>query len=310
MKRRFLVSAVVVAVLSVACGSAPAPAEAPVKQELVMGFVPSQTSSIVQTNADTLGKYLSDKTGYKITPRVLTSYAAVTEGMTSNNVDIGWVGPLDYVVAHQINGAEAVTKSVRCDTKVTPPVCVPSYKAFIIVNVKSNINSVADLKGKKFAFGDSLSTSSNLWPRYIMKKNGLDPDNDVKGTSIANQTQIAVTVCQGTVDAGAIYDDARTNKGADTSCPGIMTKTKVIATTDPPIPGDPQMIRHNLNSAQKKKLKDAMIAMGSDPVIKDALKALYTIDALVPAQDSDYDQVRDILRQVKPELLPSPSPKK
>src|ERR1700737_3285502 len=302
MKRRFLVSAVVVALLSVACGSAPAPAEAAVKQDLVMGFVPSQTSSIVPTNADILGKYLSDKTGFKIPPRVLTSYAAVTEGMTSNNVDIGWVGPLDYVIAHQINGAEAVTKSVRHG--------LPSYKAFIIVNVKSNINSVADLKGKKFAFGDSLSTSSNLYPRYLMKQNGIDPDNDVKGTSIANQTQIAVTVCQGTVDAGAIYDDARKNSGANTSCPGILTKTKVIATTDPPIPGDPQMIRHNLNSAQKQKLKDAMIAMGTDPAIQPALKALYTIAPLVAAQDSDYDVIRDIIRQAKPELLPSPSPKK
>ena len=295
MKIRFLVSAAVVALLSVACGSAPAPAEAPVKQDLVMGFVPSQTSSIVQTNADLLGSYLSKKTGYNITPRVLTSYAAVTEGMTSNNVDIGWVGPLDYVIAHQINGAEAVTKSVRSG--------LPSYKAFIIVNVKANINSIADLKGKKFAFGDPLSTSSNLWPRYIMKKNGLNPDSDVTGVNISNQTQISVNVCQGTVDAGAIYDDARKNAGAETSCPGIMTKTKVLATTDPPIPGDPQMIRHNLNSAQKKKLKDAMIAMGTDPTIQPALKALYTIDSLVPAQDSDYDPIRDIVRQVKPELL-------
>jgi len=295
MKIRFVVSAAVVALLSVACGSAPAPAEAPVKQDLVMGFVPSQTSSIVQTNADLLGSYLSKKTGYNITPRVLTSYAAVTEGMTSNNVDIGWVGPLDYVIAHQINGAEAVTKSVRGG--------LPSYKAFIIVNVKSNINSIADLKGKKFAFGDPLSTSSNLWPRYIMKKNGLNPDSDVTGVNISNQTQISVNVCQGTVDAGAIYDDARKNAGAETSCPGIMTKTKVLATTDPPIPGDPQMIRHNLNPAQKKKLKDAMIAMGTDPTIQPALKALYTIDSLVAAQDSDYDPIRDIVRQVKPELL-------
>jgi phosphonate transport system substrate-binding protein len=302
MKRRFLVSAAVVALLSVACGGSPAPAEAPVKQDLVMGFVPSQTSSIVQTNADLLGQYLSKKTGYNITPRVLTSYAAVTEGMTSNNVDIGWVGPLDYVIAHQINGAEAVTKSVRGG--------LPSYKAFIIVNVKSNINSIADLKGKKFAFGDPLSASSNLWPRYIMKKNGLNPDSDVTGVNISNQTQISVNVCQGTVDAGAIYDDARKNAGAETSCPGILTKTKVLVTTDPPLPGDPQMIRHNLNSAQKQKLKDAMIAMGSDPTIQPALKALYTIDSLVPAQDSDYDPIRDIVRQVKPELLPSPSPKK
>src|SRR5260370_40881173 len=101
MKIRFLVSAAVVALLGVACGSAPAPAEAPVKQDLVMGFVPSQPSSIVQTNADLLGQYLSQKTRYNIKPLVLTSYAAVTEGMTSGNVDIGWVGPLDYVISHE-----------------------------------------------------------------------------------------------------------------------------------------------------------------------------------------------------------------
>src|SRR5258708_22175398 len=113
MKMRFLVSAAVFALLSVACGSAPAPADAPVKQDLVMVFVPSQTSSIVQTNADLLGSYLSKKTGYNITPRGLTSYAAVTEGMTSNNVDIGRGGPLHHVIAHPTNGGEALTKSGR-----------------------------------------------------------------------------------------------------------------------------------------------------------------------------------------------------
>jgi ABC-type phosphate/phosphonate transport system substrate-binding protein len=70
------------------------------------------------------------------------------------------------------------------------------------------------------------------------------------------------------------------------------------------------MIRHTLNSGQKQKLKDAMIALGSDTTIQPALKALYTIDSLVPAKDADYDVIRDIIRQAKPELLPSPSPAK
>ena len=296
MRLRFVIAAAVIA-LSAACGgtSTPAPAEAAVKQEVVMGFVPSQTSSIVQTNATLISEYLSKKTGYHVTGQVLTSYAAVTEGMTSNNVDIGWVGPLDYVISNKKNGAEAVTKSVRRG--------LPSYKAFIIVNVNSGINSIADLKGKKFAFGDPTSASSNLYPQYMMIKAGFDPKSLGQTVNIANQTQIAVNVCQGVVDAGAIYDDARTNKGADTSCPGIMTKTKVLATTDPPIPGDPQMIRHTLNSGQKAKLKAAMIAMGTDPDIAPALKALYTIDALAPASDKDYDNLRDVIRAVNPSLL-------
>lgn len=298
MKLRCALAAAVMA-LTAACGGASSSgtAEAAVKNEVVMGFVPSQTSSIVQTNATLIANYLSTKTGYHVTGSVLTSYAAVTEGMTSNQVDIGWVGPLDYVIAHQKNGAEAVTKSVRAGK--------PSYRAFIIVNVNSGINSIADLKGKKFAFGDPTSASSNLYPRYMMMKAGFDPKNLGQTVNVSNQTQIAVNVCQGVVDAGAIYEDARTNKGADTSCPGIMTKTKVIATTDPPIPGDPQMLRHNLNSGQKAKLKAAMIAMGSDPSIAAALKALYSIDSLVPAADKDYDNLRDVIKTVNPSLLNS-----
>jgi phosphonate transport system substrate-binding protein len=282
-----------VVVFAAACGSS-APAGPPIKSTVVMGFVPSQTTSVVQTNADLIAQYLSKKTGYTVESHVLTSYAAVTEGMTSNQVDIGWVGPLDYVIAHKKNGAEAVTKSVRNG--------VAGYKAFIIVNKASGIRSVQDLKGKKFAFGDPLSTSSNLVPRYAMKQAGMNPDSDVRGVNISNQSQIAINVCQGVVDAGAIYDDARKNAGVDTSCPGVMDKTQIIYTSDL-IPGDPQMLRHNLNSEQKKKLRDAMVALGSDPSMKDPLKSLYTIDALVPASDGDYKFVRDLVQNVKPELL-------
>ena len=289
--------AVISVVLVAACGGTASPAATPIpiKQDIVMGFVPSQTTSVVQTNATLIADYLSKKTGYHVTASVLTSYAAVTEGMTSDQVDIGWVGPLDYVIAHQKNGAEAVTKSVRKG--------LPSYKAFIIVNANSGINTIADLKGKKFAFGDPTSASSALYPKYMMMKAGFDPKNLGSTVNISNQSQIAVQVCQGVVDAGAIYDDARTNAGVDTSCPGIMTKTKVIATTDPPIPGDPQMIRHTLNPDQKAKLKAAMIALGTDTTMADPLKKVYTIDSLVAAKDSDYDNLRDVVKSVQPSLL-------
>lgn len=305
LKRTRWVVAGLAATLLTACGGASStPAETPVKQDLVMGFVPSQTTSTVQTNAEPLAAYIAKATGYKVTARVLTSYAALTEGMTSGTVDVGWFGPTDYLVAHHQNGAEAVTKSVRNGSA--------TYKAFIIVNKATGISSVDQLKGKKFAFGDPLSTSSNLFPRYLMKKKGINPDADVKGVNISNQSQIAINVCQGVVDAGSIYDDARTNKGVDTSCPGVMEKTAIIATSDP-IPGDPQAIRHNLNPAQKQKLRDAFVKLGAetDPTVKASLKGLYTIDSLVPATDSDYSGLLDIIKTAKPELLnvvSSPSP--
>ncbi len=267
------------------------------KKEIVMAFVPSQQADQVLASAKPIADYIAKEIGVPVKAQVPTSYSAVTEGMTSNLIDVGWVGPLDYVIAHQKNGAEPMTKSVRKG--------VPGYKAFIIARKGSGINSIKDLKGHSFAFGDAVSTSSNLYPRYFMKQNGIDPDKDLsKITNISNQTAIATAVCNGTVDAGAIYDDARTNKGANDACPGILEKTQVIFET-PLIPGDPQIVRKGLNPDQKKKLTAAMIKMGSDPDMQKILMSLYSIEKLVPAKDEDYQQVRDVVKAVRPELLTS-----
>ena len=304
-KRLFSLVAVIVAV---ACGGASTtsntPKEEAPKSQIVMAFVPSQQAQQVLTSAKPLADYISKEIGVPVVAQVPTSYSAVTEGMTSGLVDVGWVGPLDYVIGHEQNGAEPMTKSVRKG--------VAGYHAFLISRKNSGINSIKDLKGKSFAFGDAVSASSNLYPRYFMKQNGIDPDKDLgKIANISNQTAIADAVCNGTVDAGAIYDDARTNAGADQACPGIMDKTQVFFTT-PLIPGDPQEVRKNLNSGQKDKLRKAMIKLGSDPSMQKILMSLYTIERLDPASDGDYQQIRDIVRAVNPTLLkpqsPSPSP--
>jgi phosphonate transport system substrate-binding protein len=298
--RHRLLTSLVAACLLGACGggsssSTGQPAEEQPKDQLTMAFVPSQQAQQVQVSADQIAEYLTKQTGIKIVSRVLTSYAAVTEGMTSGNVDIGWVGPLDYVIGHEQNGAEAMTKSVRKGKA--------GYVAFIIARKGSGINGIKDLKGHSFAFGDPISASSNLYPRYFMKKNGINPDKDLtKTVNIANQTAIATAVCSGNVDAGAIYDDARTNKGANDACPGIMDRTQVVFTT-PLIPGDPQEVRKNLNSGQKKKVRDAFAKLGNDPEMQKILLSLYTIEKLVPAGDSDYTEIRNIVREVNPGLL-------
>ena len=175
-----------------ACGGASntgaAPKEEAAKASLVMAFVPSQQAQTVLTSAKPIADYVAREVGVPITAQVPTSYAAVTEAMTSGNVDIAWVGPLDYVIGHDKNGADPITKSVRKG--------VAGYNAFIIARKGSGINSIKDLKGHSFAFGDPVSASSNLYPKYYMKQNGVDPDKDLtKAVNISNQTAIATSVC-------------------------------------------------------------------------------------------------------------------
>ena len=299
--RRAAALAAVSAVVLAACGSSAAPGATaePEKTDIVMGFVPSRDVNQIQASADSIAQYLSKETGYKVTSKTLTSYAAVAEGMTSKLIDIGWGGPLDYVKTHDQNGAYPITASVRNGVK--------GYKAFVVVKASSSIQSLKDLKGKSFAFGDTLSASSNLYPKAGMLKEGLNPDVDLKATKITNQSAIAIAVYQGQVDGGAFYDDARTNKEVVGVFPDVMTATRIIWTS-PLIPADPQFVRKDLNKTSVSKLKAAMLKLSSDPQGKVWLKDLFTIDALVEATDADYDGLRDVIKSVNPALLASPTP--
>ena len=299
--RRVAALAAVSAVVLAACGSSAAPGATaePEKTDIVMGFVPSRDVNQIQASADAIAQYLSKDTGYKVTSKTLTSYAAVAEGMTSKLIDIGWGGPLDYVTTHNQNGAYPITASVRNGVK--------GYKAFVVVKSSSSIQSLKDLKGKSFAFGDTLSASSNLYPKAAMLKEGLNPDADLKSTKISNQSAIAIAVYQGQVDGGAFYDDARTNKEVVGVFPDVLTATRIIWTS-PLIPADPQFVRKDLNKTTVDKLRASMLKLSADPQGKVWLKDLFTIDALVEATDADYDGLRDVVKSVNPAFFASPTP--
>jgi phosphonate transport system substrate-binding protein len=327
MSRR-LVLALVGAVLVAACGGGggggTAATPEPAKSDLTMALVPSSQAQQVLTSAQPIADYLSKEIGTPVKAQVPTSYAAVVEGMTSNLIDIAWVGALAYVAANQKSGAEAVTKSARCaptySAAAPAPDCVPkpTYPSIIICSTAAGVPDLKDggdwsaLKGKRFVFGDSISTSSNLWPRYYMKHNKVDPDKDFsKVSSISSQGAIALAVNNGTADCGAMFGDARTTVAR--TAPDIFTKTKVVFIAPEEIPGDPQMVRKNLNPGQKDKVKAALRKLGKDPAMKKQIDALYQIASMEPATDADYNPVRKVVRDVNPNVLgeaiapPSPS---
>lgn len=317
-----------VAAVAVACGGTGsggrAAAPPPLKGSLVMTLMPSNQAPQVLATAQPITDYISHLVGVPVTAQVPAGYAAVVDGLTSGEVDIAWVSALAYLAVHHRSGADVVTASARCAPTYTAsppsPGCTPrpSYPAMIICNVGSGVGELKDgrgdwlaLKGKRFAFGDAISTSSTLWPRYYLKQNHVDPDKDfAKTVSISNPSGIALDVYNGTADCGAMFGDART--GVIKTAPDVLSKTKVVFLAPQEIPGDPQVVRHNLNPAQKKKVEQALIKLGSDPAMKKALNDLYAIASMEPVKDSDYDSVRRVVAGVNPnlptELISSPTP--
>jgi len=270
---------------------------APAETKLVMAFVPSGEARTILESGNKLAHLLEVATGYRFESFVATSYAGVIEAMGAGRADIGWLNTFSYVIAHQKYGAEVRLVTVRFG--------LPYYKAEIIAQSSAAINTLADLKGKRFAFVDPASTSGYLFPLAGLKKAGYDPQKFFGQTIFAgSHNNVVLAVYQGRVDAGSVFEDARGS--VQKTLPDVMQKLKVVWKSDP-IPNDTVTFRRELPGDVKDRVTKALLRFSQDPAGLEALKSLYEIEALadyqllvskykinVPTLDAFYTPVRDV----------------
>jgi phosphonate transport system substrate-binding protein len=264
---------------------------------LRMAFVPSADSAKVLASGKPLGDMLSQEINTPIDVSVPTSYAAVIEAMGANNVDVAWLAPFSYVVAHQKFGADVVLSSVRQGSK--------TYRAQIIVPADSPIKEVDDIKGKKFAFVDSASASGFLYPSALLKDNGVDPKKDLGETiNAGGHDKVVIAVYNKQVDAGATFGNS-SESGPPTEArtlvqstlPDVMDKVRILAETEP-IPNDTVSVRKGLSPDLVNKIKAGLLKVASTEAGKKELRDLYRIDGLSEATDRDYDGLRRVAQSV------------
>ena len=299
MRLRFaaLVLAAVLVLGLAAAGPTPVPAET----RLVMAFVPSGEARTILESGNRISHLLEMATGYKFESFVATSYAGVIEAMGANRADIGWLNTFSYVIAHERYGVEVRLVTVRFG--------LPYYRAEIIAQANSGINTLADLRGKRFAFVDPASTSGYLFPVAGLKKAGYDPQKFFGQTIFAgSHNNVVLAVYQGRVDAGSVFEDARGS--VQRTLPDVMQKVKVVWKSDP-IPNDTVSVRKGLPDDVKVKVTNALLRFSQTPAGLDALKSLYEIEALADynllvtkykvktsSLDAFFNPVRDVQRFV------------
>src|SRR5437870_4153686 len=266
-----------------------------------MAFVPSADSQKVLASGEPLAKLLTDATNLNFKVSVPTSYTTVIEAMGSGQVDVGWLAPFAYVLAHDQNGSQVLLASLRQGSK--------TYRSQIIVRADSGINSIEQLRGKKFAFVDPASASGFLFPNYMLANMGLDYKTFFSDTIFAGgHDKVVIAVYNKQVDGGATFGqnidsgpptDARTL--VTSTLPDVMQVVKPIAQTDP-IPNDTVSVRAGLDASLVKLLNDGLLYVQSTPEGQKALKDLYGIDGLGPASDKDYDILRSAAKVLNLDL--------
>jgi len=255
---------------------------------LRVGFVPFEDAQQVMQNAQPIVEILRRQLGMEVQAFVATDYTGVIEALRVNKLDIAFLTPASYVLAKNEANVKVVLKSERKG--------IPFYYAAIITRADSGIKTLGDLRGKSFAFGDSLSTTGNIIPRRMFKERGIDPVRDFKQVLYSGGHDATVlAVLNRKVDAGATY--ANSPDSNDTAWMRYLKNSEdvkqihAIAFSEP-IPADNLVVSASLDEVIAKKIVAVFVELSRDPEGKKMLRDLYQIDGFVPATDKDYDSVR------------------
>ena len=256
---------------------------------LTIGFIPAEDSRAMVRQSQAILDIVAKHTGMKVDTFVGSDYNATIEALRAGHVDVALLGPFSYVLATTVSQVEAF------GVTVTARSMQPSYQAIIIASKDSPINSIADLKGRTFAFVDPGSTSGFMVPSAAFIKAGLTPEKDFKQVMYSGgHDATIVAVGSGKVDAGAVAD--RIYERGCAKGLADCNKLKVIWTS-PAIPNDPLLYRKALSEDLKKKIREAFYSVKNL-----GFGEMGTVARFDPATDKDYDPLREIASALKLDL--------
>ena len=217
-----------------------------------------------------LAKYLEGKIGRTVELKTVDTWEGLAKSLAAGETDIALMGPWGYVLANNEAGAQAIS-TILYDDK-------PEYFAIFITHPGSGIKTVADLKGKTFAFGDKGSTSGYLIPLHYFMTQGIDPETYFSKVLYTKHQAIEIQVTQGALDAGADYNR---NRNAMIEQGLIKADQSRIFWQSAPLPNDAVAVSKVIfsNKPLVAKLQTALLEVG---------EALKTQPNLLPAHYTGF----------------------
>jgi phosphonate transport system substrate-binding protein len=256
---------------------------------LTVGLIPSEDSRAMIANSQAMMDMLSKSLGMPVKPFVAADYNGVIEALRSKRLDVAYLGPFSYVLGATVADIEAFAVA---ETKKAGR---SFYHSLVVAHKDSGIKTVADLKGRNFAFVDPSSTSGHLFPKAGLIKAGFNPDKDFGRVIFSgSHDSNAVAVQNRKVDAVAIADrilDAAFNKGL------AKRDDLVVVWKSDPIPESPTVWRRDLDPALKKRIQAAFLDVKDIPWSDQGL-----LNGFHPTNDAAYDVIRDTAKALNLDL--------
>ena len=143
--------------------------------------------------------YLHRATGYRFELRFTPKGKSIVDELGNGHVQFAAIGAGSYIQARREYGVIPISRGLNSEGKA-------EYRSAIVVRTDSELRSIDQLRGKRFAFGNRTSTQGHLIPRITLAQHGLLL-NDLAGHAYTgSHRDCADAVISGAFDAGGLQD--------------------------------------------------------------------------------------------------------
>ncbi|MEW6177151.1 MAG: putative selenate ABC transporter substrate-binding protein [Pseudomonadota bacterium] len=253
-------------------------------ETLRVSAIPDEAPTELIRKFKPLGEYLEQQLGMPVKFTPVSDYAAVVESLASDRLDLAWLGGFTFVQTRLKTGDAIPLVQREQDEQFTSK----------FITADPEVKSLADLKGKTFAFGSVSSTSGSLMPRYFMLKDGIEPEQYFKRIAYSGaHDATAAWVEAGKADAGvlnaSVWDKLVAAGKVDTD------KVRVISTT-PPYYDYNWTVRGNLDPALVEKIKAAFLALDPANPEHKAILDLQAASRFIETKPENYKGIEEAAR--------------
>jgi phosphonate transport system substrate-binding protein len=222
----------------------------------------------------------------------LRSYGQVLNEFSEGRVDAAFVGSLVY---GKLRRGMNVVPLARPESGG-----VSRYRGVIVVRRGTGFGTLADLKGKRFAYVSDTS-AGELFPRAkVIEAGGAWPGFFSTVMNAPSHRSAINLVLSGAADAAAVKDLVlRREQAASTVA---RTELVVLSTSDL-FPENALVIAGSFSEKDRSALRSLLLSLDGEKAGKEALRKLGA-DRMVPTADEDYAAMYALARKIRYPLDP------
>jgi len=235
-----------------------------------------------------LTTWLSERTGFAITPRMALSYVELERMVRSGQAHLAWLPPLVFLRLEREGEIVHLAKSERAGSA--------SFHAAMIVRTDSPIRSLEMLRGSRAAWVDRWSASGYVIPRATLVAKGFSPRDLFREERFYGSHEAVVgAVLSGRANLGGTYaqltEQGALLRGAWSTIRGGEASIRVLMTVGS-IPGDLVAAHVALNEEERASLTSALLALSEDAHMAKIVRRIFGAEGFRDGPLTGYEVLR------------------